>query len=104
MRGRRFPPAGASAGMIIYGVNPVLEAIRSHPDRVHYVGVAREHGRKCSRRREAKKAGVPVRMLPVEQIDRLATHGVHNGVVADISSAGYADLEEVLNRPETNFV
>ena len=28
--------------MIVYGVNPVLEAIRSHPDRVRYVAVARE--------------------------------------------------------------
>jgi len=91
--------------MIIYGVNPVLEAIRSHPERVHYVGVAREHGGKVPRVvAEAKKAGVPVRMLPAEQIDRLATHGVHNGVVADISSAGYSDLEEVLDRPATNFV
>ena len=73
--------------MIIYGVNPVLEAIRSHPERVHYVGVAREHGGKVPRVvAEAKKAGVPVRMLPAEQIDRLATHGVHNGVVADVSS------------------
>ena len=28
--------------MIIYGVNPILEAIRSHPERIRYVGVARE--------------------------------------------------------------
>ena len=83
--------------MIIYGLNPVLEAIRSHADRVHYVGVAREHGGKTQRVvAEAKKAGVPVRILPAEQIDRLANRGVHNGVVADLSDAAYADFDEVI--------
>src|SRR6266850_18520 len=83
--------------MIIYGLNPVLEAIRSHADRVHYVGVAREHGGKTQRVvAEAKKAGVPVRILPAEQIDRLANRGVHNGVVADLSDAAYADFDEAI--------
>jgi 23S rRNA (guanosine2251-2'-O)-methyltransferase len=83
--------------MIIYGLNPVLEAIRSHPDRIHYVGVAREHGGKVQRvLAEAKKAGVPVRMLPAEQVDRLANRGVHNGVVADLSESGYVDFDDVI--------
>jgi 23S rRNA (guanosine2251-2'-O)-methyltransferase len=85
--------------VIIYGFNPVLEAIRSHPDRVHYVGIVREHGGKAQRVvAEAKKAGVPIRMLPAEQIDRLANRGVHNGVVADLSDAAYADFDEVIAR------
>ena len=29
--------------MIVYGANPVLEAIRSHPKRVRYAAIAREH-------------------------------------------------------------
>jgi len=91
--------------MIIYGLNPVLEALRSHADRVHYVGVAREHGSKVQRvLSEARKAGVPVRMLPAEQVDRLANRGVHNGVVADVSETGYADFDDVLAREATSFV
>lgn len=83
--------------MIIYGLNPVLEAIRSHPDRIHYVGVAREHSGKVQRVvAEAKKAGVPVRMLPAEQVDRLANRGVHNGVVADLSESGYVDFDDAI--------
>ncbi|HEV2719082.1 MAG TPA: 23S rRNA (guanosine(2251)-2'-O)-methyltransferase RlmB [Thermoanaerobaculia bacterium] len=83
--------------MIIYGLNPVLEALRSHPDRVHYVGVAREHGGKLQRAiAEAKRAGVPVRQLTGEQIDRLAGRGVHNGVVADVSEGKYADFDDVV--------
>ena len=91
--------------MIIYGVNPVLEAIRSHPDRVRYVAVARDHGGKAQKVvGEAKSAGVAVRMLSAEQIDRLAGKGVHNGVVAEISEQGYADFDEVIERDATTFV
>ena len=91
--------------MIIYGVNPILEAIRSHPDRIHYIGVAREHGGKVQRVFEAaKKAGVQLRMLPPEQVDRLAGGGVHNGVIADVSQASYADFDEIVKRESTNFV
>jgi len=88
--------------MIIFGMNPVLEAIRSHPDRIHYVAVAK--GAHTNRVFDAaKKAGVPVRVLPPEQIDRLA-QGVHNGVVADMSAASYADFDEIVDRANTNFV
>lgn len=91
--------------MIIYGLNPVLEALRSHPDRVHYVGVAREHGTKLQRAiAEAKRAGVPVRQMTAEQIDRLAGRGVHNGVVADVSEGAYADFDDVVDRESTSFV
>jgi 23S rRNA (guanosine2251-2'-O)-methyltransferase len=89
--------------MIIYGVNPVLEAIRSHPQRIHYVGVAK--GAHTNRAFDAaKKAGIPVRILPPEEVDRLAGRGVHNGVVADVSEVEYADFDEVVAREKTNFV
>ena len=89
--------------MVIYGVNPVLEAIRSHPQRIHYVGVAK--GTNTNRVFDAaKKAGVPVRVMPPEQVDRLSGGGVHNGVVADLSEAAYADFDAIVAREETNFV
>ena len=85
--------------MIIFGVNPVLEALRSDPKKVHYVGVSKEHGGKAQRVvAAAKEAGVPVRMLAAEQIDRLAQRGVHNGVVADVSEAAYADFDEHIDK------
>jgi 23S rRNA (guanosine2251-2'-O)-methyltransferase len=91
--------------MIIYGLNPVLEALRSHPERIHYVGVSREHGSKLQRAvSEAKKAGVPMRTMTAEQIERLAGRGVHNGIVADLSESGYADFDDVVERDETRFV
>lgn len=91
--------------MIIYGLNPVMEAIRSEPERVRYIGISREHGSKLQKViAEAKKAGVAVRQLPPEQVDRLAGRGVHNGVVAEVSAGGYADFDDVVEREGTSFV
>lgn len=91
--------------MIIYGLNPVIEAIRSHPDRVQYIGVSREHGQKLQQAiTEAKKAGVSVRQMNAEQVGRLAGGGVHNGIVAEVSQGAYVDAEEVVAREETRFV
>jgi 23S rRNA (guanosine2251-2'-O)-methyltransferase len=91
--------------MIVYGVNPVLEAIRSHPERVRYVAIAREQSARMQRVvTEADKAGVAVRLMPVSRIDRLAGRGVHNGVVAEVIEAVYADFDEVIQRDETKFI
>ena len=91
--------------MIIYGVNPILEAIRSHPERIRYVGVAREETARHQRLMgEAKRAGVAVRNLALDQIDRLAGRGVHNGVVAEVSETAYADFDEIVEKDETSFV
>jgi 23S rRNA (guanosine2251-2'-O)-methyltransferase len=91
--------------VIIYGLNPVIEAIRSHPERIHYIGVSRDHGGKLQRAiAEAKKARVVVRQLSAEQIDHLAGRGVHNGILADVSDSSYADFEDVLAAEKTNFI
>jgi len=91
--------------VIIYGLNPVLEAIRSQPERIHYIAVSREHGSKLQRViGEARKAGVAVRQVGADQIDRLAQGGVHNGILADVSAAGYADFDDVIDRETTRFV
>jgi 23S rRNA (guanosine2251-2'-O)-methyltransferase len=91
--------------MIIYGVNPILEAIRSHAERVRYVGVAREETARHQRLiAEAKRAGVAVRNLAADQIDRLAGRGVHNGAVAEISETAFADFDDVIAAEETTFV
>ena len=91
--------------MIIYGLNPVLEAIRSHPERITYIGSARNSGAKVERAiAEARKAGVALRVLSPAEIDRLAGRGVHNGIIAEISQGKYADFDDELAREETRFV
>lgn len=91
--------------MLIYGLNPVLEALRAHPDRVHYIAVSRDHGGKLQRAiAEAKRCDVAVRIVNAEQIGRMAKGGVHNGIVADVSESSYADLDAILEKEETRFV
>lgn len=80
--------------MILYGANPVLEALRAHPARVRWVGVSRDDSRRHQKVVEAARAArVGVRFLPARDLQRLAANGVHNGVIAEISEAAYADFE-----------
>jgi 23S rRNA (guanosine2251-2'-O)-methyltransferase len=91
--------------MIVYGANPVIEAIRSHPKKIRYVAIVREKSGRLQRViTEAKEAGVAVRSLPASQIDKLAGRGVHNGVVAEVADAAYADFDEVIANEATQFV
>lgn len=89
--------------MIIYGWNPIREALRSHPGKVRYVAVVRDHGGKVQKLiDEARSAGVAIRFLAPEQLERLAGSGVHNGVVAEISEATYTDFDQRIE--EARFV
>jgi 23S rRNA (guanosine2251-2'-O)-methyltransferase len=91
--------------MIVYGANPVLEAIRADPRKVRFVAVARENsGRHQRIVAEAKEANVAVRILPSSQIDKLAGRVVHNGVAAEVAETAYVDFDEVLADENTTFV
>ena len=69
--------------MIIYGINPVLEALRA--GRVKELRVGNRSG---DRVREivalASDNGVAVRQVPPDVLERQARGGVHQGVVADV--------------------
>lgn len=69
--------------MIVYGINPVAEALRA--GRVTRLRIG---ARGDERMREllslAQRRGVPVQHVERDVLDRLAGGGVHQGVVADI--------------------
>jgi len=72
--------------MIVYGINPVLEALRA--GRVTSLRVGDRGG---ARMRElmalATERGVKVQRVPADLLGRLARGGVHQGVVADVEEA-----------------
>ncbi len=69
--------------MIIYGINPVLEALRS--GRVDAIRVShRADARLSAVIDAAKKAGVGVTRVDPGELDRAAHGGVHQGVVATV--------------------
>jgi len=91
--------------MIIYGLNPVREAIRANPKKVRYVAVTNE-GRAKTRVviREAEAAEIPIRELTPHQLQKLVGRGVHNGVIAELASAAYADFDEMVATAEVVLI
>jgi 23S rRNA (guanosine2251-2'-O)-methyltransferase len=91
--------------MIIFGANPVTEAVRAHPKRVRFVGITKEQNTRMAKLvAEARKAGVAVRIMSSNDIDRVTNRAVHNGVIADVDAGTYADFHDVVASEETNFV
>jgi 23S rRNA (guanosine2251-2'-O)-methyltransferase len=91
--------------MIIYGLNPVFEAVRSHPARIRFIAVSREQGGRFQKVLEiARDAGVDIRQLAPPALNRLAGGGVHNGIVAEVGETAYVDFDDVVRREETSFV
>jgi 23S rRNA (guanosine2251-2'-O)-methyltransferase len=84
----------------LYGVAPVLEALRAGQRSVEQIVVA--EGAHLHRLRElmelARQANVPVRRAPRAEFARAAGAGAnHQGVVAVVAAARYAEAEELLD-------
>ena len=72
--------------MIVYGINPVLEALRA--GRVTSLRIGdRGDERMRELMRLATERGIKVQRVPVDLLGRLAGGGVHQGVVADVDDA-----------------
>jgi 23S rRNA (guanosine2251-2'-O)-methyltransferase len=84
-------------GEIVYGVRPVVEALRSKRRGVYEVldSVGNEEVAL-----EAAARGVPVKRVPRGRIEELARGGVHQGVVARVGPYPYSGLEEILAAPD----
>ena len=86
----------------VYGVNPVLEALRAHPGDV--VRVLLERGREGRRSQgaervaqQAQASSVRIEEVPHGEIQRRAAGGVHQGVGAELAEFRYAELEDLLD-------
>jgi len=74
--------------MLIYGRNPVLEALRE--GRVEQVWVAR--GVEAWLLKELDKLGASYQTVPRIQLDQIVRTTQHQGLVAEITELAYADL------------
>jgi len=88
----------------IIRINPLLEALRSAPERVNKVFVQEKkgHARIAEVIREARSRHVPVIFVPGRRLDQAAPG--HQGVMADVSPKRYASLKEILARSPRPFV
>ena len=92
--------ASEGAGERLYGVAPVLEALRAGHRSVEQIIIA--EGAHTHRLKElldsARKANVPVRRAPRAEVSRSVGAGVnHQGVVALVAAARYRDAGELLD-------
>ncbi|HEX9428438.1 MAG TPA: 23S rRNA (guanosine(2251)-2'-O)-methyltransferase RlmB [Candidatus Polarisedimenticolia bacterium] len=84
----------------ISGIHPVLEALRAGRRELRRVLLSNaRHDRKLDEiEAAAREARVPVQRVPAAALDRLATGKTHQGVIAEVGEAAFADPEEVLAR------
>jgi 23S rRNA (guanosine2251-2'-O)-methyltransferase len=89
----------ADDGAHVFGVQPVLEALRAGARPVERVTVA--EGAHETRLREileiARYADIPIRRVPRTELQRLALGANHQGVVATIAAAHYTPSDELLD-------
>jgi 23S rRNA (guanosine2251-2'-O)-methyltransferase len=82
--------------VIIYGINPVLEALRA--GRVKELRVGERGGDRMRRVLAlAEERGVRVRHVRADVLDRDANGGVHQGIVADVESVSTYSLEDLVH-------
>ena len=81
--------------MIIYGINPVLEALRAGRVKELRVG-DRADDRLKQLLAAAAERGVRVRRVPADALERDSRRGVHQGVVADVEQAENYSVDEIV--------
>ncbi|BCR04025.1 23S rRNA (guanosine(2251)-2'-O)-methyltransferase RlmB [Desulfuromonas versatilis] len=83
---------------LIYGVNPVREGLQGRRRKPLEVLLAQGlRGPRIEQLLgEAEAAGIPVREVPRRELDRLAGHSHHQGVMLRLEPFAYADLDELL--------
>lgn len=83
----------------IYGLMPVLEALRAGSKKLEQITIA--EGARHERLREllelAKRARVPVHRAPRFALDRILPGVTHQGVIARSAAASYRDADDLLD-------
>jgi 23S rRNA (guanosine2251-2'-O)-methyltransferase len=80
--------------VIIYGINPVLEAIKA--GRAREIRVAQRADDRLQRLlEEAARRSVRVRFVTRDELDDASKRGAHQGVVADVEKRTEATLEDL---------
>jgi 23S rRNA (guanosine2251-2'-O)-methyltransferase len=81
--------------MLIYGINPVLEALRA--GRVKELRVSeRAGGRVIDAIKSADREGIVVRRVTPGELDRLTHGGVHQGIAAEVRPVDRYDVADLV--------
>ncbi len=85
-------------------LNPLLEILKSAPERVNKIFIQKERGphRIGEIIREARARGVPFSFVPKQRLDQLAPH--HQGVLAEVAPKPFASLEDIVAGVDRPFL
>jgi 23S rRNA (guanosine2251-2'-O)-methyltransferase len=85
---------------MVYGVNAVIEALRAGKRQIEAITILQSArpDRLKAVLDLAREKGVPVQRVPRLDLDRNLGEARHQGVVARIAAAHYADADELLDR------
>ena len=87
----------------VYGVNPVLEALRAHAERVERLFTA--EGQLAAKAAaeifsRARDSGIRVERVPRERLAAMADGGVHQGIIAELRGFEYVEVADLLEAAE----
>lgn len=97
-RDRDGPPAAADSANTLYGLIPVLEALRVGHKRLEQITIAEgaNHERLNELLDLAKRSRILVHRVPRAAVDRALPGVTHQGIVARIAAADYRNTDELL--------
>lgn len=100
MKTKKTEPTGKSGSDSewIYGLNPVLEAMRAGRNITGIFIASGRHDKLIEIKKEAGKRNIPVKISEPGFFDRSFRKG-HQGVAAEVFSKGYVPLHELLDIP-----
>jgi len=84
--------------LILYGIHPVLEALKKRPHAFHRIFLAHDKGSADVQqiRALAHAAHIPAALLPPHELTRLCRSEQHQGVVAEVEPVPLSALEELV--------
>lgn len=83
---------------LIYGINPVREALRTHPHEVRWIKVGKGRGGVKEIIELAEASGIRVESVPIRSLSSIVNTDKHQGIVAGLSPYRYVDLDDILRR------
>lgn len=81
---------------MIYGINPVLEALRARRLNKVFLAPGRGGQEVDEIRSSARQQRATVQTVPRDVLDRMAKTAKHQGVVGLLSAQSYTELDEIL--------
>lgn len=98
MKIRKTEQTGRSSSEWIYGLNPVLEAIRAGRDIKSIFLSFSRHDKTLDIKKEVGDRKIPIKILDPAFFHSTFKKG-HQGVAAEVSPKGYVSLDELLDIP-----